>query len=210
MLKLEAARAKVLEIARKAAQTRLVPLTMGNFSVRDAETGLMAITPTGRPYENMSPADICLVAPDGTQVDGPHKFSFETPIHLYVYRMRPQVNGIVHIHSPYANAFSLVGKPIPIALVTQLVYVRQVVPIAPYSQSGNEDFAKKAMDAMGDGNVVVLANHGILAVGRDIDEAFALGVYTEEGAEVYFHALQLGADPFTLEGYLKKDKSAGG
>ncbi len=209
MLQLEAMRTKVLEVARKAYQERLMLLTMGNFSARDPETGLVAITPSGRPYETMTPADICLVTLDGEQVDCPHKPSFETPMHLYVYRNRPNVFGVVHTHSPHANAFGLVGRPIPPVLVTQLVYVRGTVPVAPYQQSGTEEFGRRALEVMGDGNVVVLGGHGILAVGPDLDTALSLAVYTEEGARVYFLALHLGPNPSTLTEYLERGDVTG-
>lgn len=199
-IKLESARTKVLETARMAAAEGLMRLTMGNFSVRDQETGLIAITPTGLPYEGMTPADVCLVTLENEQVDGPHKPSFETPIHTYVYRARPDVCGVVHTHSPYSNVFGLVGMEIPPVLITQLVLVGGSVPVAPFEMSGSEAFARAAMETMGEGNVVVLANHGLLAVGSTIDQALACAIYTEEGAMVYYNALRLGT-PHTLESY---------
>lgn len=200
--KLEAERAKVLQIARRASASGHMALTMGNFSVRDPETGLVAITPSGRLYDEMLVTDICLVNLDNEQVDGPYEPSFETPIHTYVYRTRPDVNGVVHTHSAYCNVLGLLGMEIPPVLVTQLGYVGGSVPVAPYQKSGSDEFAEEAMRIMGEGSVVVLANHGILAIGPDIDTAFARAVYTEEGAMIYYHALQLGGTPHTLEEYV--------
>jgi L-fuculose-phosphate aldolase len=208
-VKLEAQRAKVLEVARKASAEGLMRLTMGNFSVRDPETGLVAITPSGRPYDDMTPADICVVTLDDDQVDGPYKPSFETPIHTYVYRTRRKVNGVVHTHSPYCNIFGLLGIDIPPVLVTQLAYVGGMVRVAPYQKSGRVEFAESALEVMGDGNVVVLANHGILAVGADIDSAFARAIYTEEGAMIYFNALRLGDNPHTLTDYVGQEGPEG-
>ncbi len=199
-MKLESVREKVLEIARKASKEGLMRLTMGNFSIRDPETGLVAITPTTRPYETMSAADICLVDVNENPVDCALKPSFETPMHCYVYRNRPDVNGIVHTHSPYCNAFGLVGMSIPPVTITMIEI--GTVNTTPFCPSGTEEFGQKAMAAMGKGTAVILGNHGLLTIGPNLDKAFTTAVYVEEGAMTYYRALQLGT-PSTLVGCLK-------
>jgi L-ribulose-5-phosphate 4-epimerase len=194
-MQLEAVRAKVLEIAKKASKEGLMRLTMGNFSIRDQETGLVAITPTTRPYETMTAADICLVDINEKPVDCPFKPSYETPMHCYIYRNRPDVNGVVHTHSPYCNAFGLVGRAIPPVTVNMIDI--GTVNAAPFCSSGTEEFGQRAMAAMGQGEAVILGNHGLLAIGPDLEKAFATAVFVEDGATVYYRALSLGT-PFTL------------
>ena len=93
----------------------LVRWTGGNVSARDPETGLVAIKPSGVRYEHLRPEQMVVVDLDGKIVEGDLKPSSDTASHLYIYRHRPDVGGVVHTHSRYATAFAAVGQPIPVA-----------------------------------------------------------------------------------------------
>jgi L-ribulose-5-phosphate 4-epimerase len=91
----------------------LVTMTSGNLSGRDAETGLVVIKPSGVSYARLIPEDMAVVTLSGEVVEGSLAPSVDTPTHLYIYRHRPELMGIVHTHSTYATAFAAVGRPIP-------------------------------------------------------------------------------------------------
>ncbi len=92
----------------------LVKWTGGNISARDPESGLVVIKPSGVMYDELGPEDHVVVNLDGEIMEGDLKPSSDTASHLYIYRHRPDINGIVHTHSPYATAFAALGKPIPV------------------------------------------------------------------------------------------------
>src|ERR1041385_821539 len=94
----------------------LVTWTGGNVSARDPETGLVLIKPSGVMYEDLRPADHVVLDLEGRGVEGALKPSSDTASHLYIYRHRPDVGGVVHTHSRYATAFPAVGRPIPVVL----------------------------------------------------------------------------------------------
>ena len=99
----------------------LVAWTGGNVSIRDSQTGFVLIKPSGLRYEDMKPNDIVVVDLEGRVVDGNLKPSSDTASHLYIYRHRPDVGGIVHTHSRYATAFAALGRPIPVSLQPSLM-----------------------------------------------------------------------------------------
>jgi ribulose-5-phosphate 4-epimerase/fuculose-1-phosphate aldolase len=182
----------IVDIAIRAYKMGLVVNTQGNFSARDPETGRIFITPTGFPYERMTAEDIVEVDLNGRKVAGKHEPSSETPVHCAVYQARPNVFGISHTESPYANAFGALGIEIKPVLVSLLVTVGGSVPVMPFSPSGSEEFSKKMLEVMGDRNAVIWANHGLMTVGSNLQIAFERSVFVEECAKVYHLSLQLG------------------
>jgi L-ribulose-5-phosphate 4-epimerase len=191
-LLLDEARARVLAVAQEAARMGLMTMTSGNFSVRDPETGLVAITPSGRPYATMTPADIVIVNIGGEVVDGALKPSSETPLHLGVYDHRPGVDGIAHVHSAHANAVGALGLDVPPIVGTLWKYVGGTLATATFMESGTREYAAHALAVMGDRRAIVMANHGLLAIGDTIEAAFETAAYAEEAARVFLLARPLG------------------
>src|SRR5512133_488996 len=113
---LEKLKEELLSLHLELPRYELVVWTGGNVSARDPETGLVVIKPTGVRYEHMRPDHMVVVDLDGRVVEGDLKPSSDTASHLYIYRQRPDVGGVVHTHSPYATAFAALGKPIPVVL----------------------------------------------------------------------------------------------
>ena len=103
---LEEERAHVIEIAQTISRIGLVPLTFGNYSLRDPQTGYVCVTPSGMPYATLHPSDIVVVDVDSNVVDGERRPSIETPLHTGIYRRRPDVFGIVHTHSTFCTAWA--------------------------------------------------------------------------------------------------------
>lgn len=181
-------RARVLAAAREAAAMGLMTMTSGNFSARDRDSGLIAITPSGRAYATMAPADIVLVRLDGTVADGALKPSSETPLHLGVYAARPDIDGIAHVHSVHANAVGALGLSVPPVVGTLWRYVGGTLETAQFMESGSREYAAHALATMGERRAMIMANHGLLAVGDSVERALETAAYAEEGARVYLLA----------------------
>ena len=123
----------------------LVTWTSGNVSARDPESGFVVIKPSGIMYEDLRPEDHVVVNLEGDVIEGKLKPSSDTASHLYIYRERPDVNGIVHTHSPYATAFAALGKPIPVYLTAHGDEFGCPIPCAGFALIGKN--AKSAVKA---------------------------------------------------------------
>ena len=112
-------------------------------------------------------------------------------MHTAVYQKRPQIKGVVHTHSLYATALACAGKSLP-AVHYMLARAGKEVPLAPYATFGSPELAQNALDAMGENKAVLLANHGLLAIGKDLKEAFLIAEEVEEVAKLFILASRLG------------------
>src|SRR5690606_35885794 len=113
---LEELKERVWEANLQLPKNGLVTMTSGNVSGRDPERNLVVMKPSGVTYEKMRPSDMVVVDMQGNVVDGELRPSVDTATHLYIYRHRPDVHGIVHTHSPYATSFAALGRSIPVYL----------------------------------------------------------------------------------------------
>jgi L-fuculose-phosphate aldolase len=191
-MRLQAPREAVATGGRRLVAARLVESTSGNLSVRDRAGGQVAISPSALAYERVTPADVVVVSPDGRVVDGRRRPpSSELGMHLAVYRRRPDVGAVVHTHSPWATTWAVLGREIP-AVHYVIASVGRRVRVAPYATFGSGELAGLAAETLGADNAVLLANHGVLAVGPDLDGAFDNAVRVEFLAEVYWKACQIG------------------
>jgi L-ribulose-5-phosphate 4-epimerase len=185
-------RARVLAVAREAYDQRLMTMTSGNFSARDPETGLIAITPSGRPYTTMQPNDVVVVDSGGAVVEGAHRPSSEAPIHLGIYAARADIHGIAHVHSLHANAVGALGLTVPPIVGTLWRYIGGDLRTAPFKESGTTEYATHALRVMGEQRAMIMANHGLLAISETVEDALEVAAYAEEGAHVYLLARALG------------------
>jgi L-ribulose-5-phosphate 4-epimerase len=190
------ARREVLLACRRLQAERLVHATAGNVSVRVAsEPGLFAVTPAAMPYDTLEPGDICLVAVDGTIIDGQRQPTSELPLHSIVYRRRPEVEAIVHTHSPAAMALAALGLRLPAILTGLVEAAGGDVQTAPYARPGTEAMADAISVALADRGVCFLRHHGLLAIGADLDHAFRAASVTEASADAYLRARSVGPVP---------------
>jgi L-fuculose-phosphate aldolase len=186
-------RADLVAYARRMAPDDLAPGTSGNLSVRRG--GLMAITPSGVPYERMTPADICMIrTADAALVSGPRP-STETPMHLALYRAS-EATAIVHTHSPFVVALSSVLDELP-AIHYAMADLGGPVRVAPYIRFGTEQLAASAAGALAGRNAVILRNHGALTCGPTVARAYERARTLEWLARVYWYA-RLAGTPQTL------------
>lgn len=189
---LQTQRQKVIDTALKAQRDKLIPLTMGNFSIRDKETGYICITPSGMEYSLLLPGDIVVVNLQGTIIDGNRKPSIETQLHCRTYANRADVFGICHTHSAYATAWACCGKEIPVIVAELAGMIGGPVKCAPYAPMGTVELADIVAEHLGSQNAVLMENHGMLAVGESIEKAYANAIIVEEGAKVTLYAMQIG------------------
>lgn len=187
---------QVLTIARRIYSNRLVIASLGNVSCRDS-AGNIAITPSGIDYEELTLKDIVTVDVTGAKMKGDHNPSSETPMHTLIYRERPDVCGIVHTHSLYASAFSVVNKEIPVDMVEVAAHVGGRIPVAPYQPPGTQELGEQALNVLGDKRACLLQNHGVLAVGSTLEKAYKAAAITEIAARIHILGTSIG-DPREL------------
>jgi len=172
----------------------------GNVSVRVNETA-MAITPSSVKYQELSSADICVVGFDLSVIEENDKLkpSVEAGMHSIIYRKRPDVNAIVHTHQIYGSVFGLINTPIP-ALFDEVAFaLGQLVEIVPYALSGSPDLVNNVAGKLSNNaNAYIIQNHGILALGKNLDKAILNAELLEKVAHIYYLALSTGKPINTL------------
>ena len=189
-----AVRAEVVRVAKALRERGLAIGTSGNVGARLAD-GRIAITPSTMDYEEMTPDDIVIVEADGSPSEGRHQPSSEVRIHTEVFAARPDVNGIVHSHSPYATAFAVARRPVPAVHYVLALLVapgRDTLRVADYATFGTAELARAAVAALGTDNAVLLANHGAITVGGSLRSAMGRAERVEELAMLAWRARQLG------------------
>jgi len=189
---LEALREQVWKLHLELPKNDLVRWTGGNVSGRDPETGLVVIKPSGVKYPDLRPEHLVVLDVDGKVVEGNLSPSSDTASHLYIYRHRSDVGGIVHTHSPYATAFAAVGKPIPVYLTAIADEFGGPIPVGSFALIGGEEIGKVVVESIGSSIAVLLKNHGVFTIGRNAEAAVKAAVMTEDVARTVWYALQLG------------------
>ena len=190
--KLLALKQELIAGAAQVAGIGLVPLTQGNLSLRDPDSGLVLITPHDFPYDELTSDDIVALSLDGQVIEGEREPSHEAPVHLAVYERRADARAIVHAEPVYTNLFGVLHKPIAPLHVSTLIDVGGEVPVMPFAPSGSRQFGYDMLEVMGDRNAVVWANHGMLAIGSSLQKAIHCTVMVEISAQLYHMALQHG------------------
>ena len=173
-------------------KNNLVMWTGGNVSALDKESGLVAIKPSGIRYEALRPEHMVIVDLDGRVVEGEYKPSSDTASHLFIYRHRPDVGGIVHTHSPYATAFAAVNRPIPVVLTAMADEFGGPIPCGGFALIGGEEIGQIVVDSIGSSPAVLLKNHGVFTIGRTAEKAVKAAVMVEDVARTVWLALQIG------------------
>ena len=187
-------RARVAEAARRLAAERLVIGTAGNVSARSGEH--VAITPTGANLEDLTAAQVALVDLDGAQVGGDLQPSSELGLHLGVYR-RFSAGAVVHTHAPMATALSCAIDELPVVHY-QMLMLGGAVRVAPYATFGTPELAEVTLDALDGRSAALMANHGAITYGHDLDTAVDHSLLLEWACGVYWHAKAIGG-PRTMD-----------
>jgi L-ribulose-5-phosphate 4-epimerase len=189
---LEVLREQLCALHRELPRNNLVAWTSGNISARDPETGYVAIKPSGVRYEQLRAEDMVVVDLEGVRVEGRLKASSDTASHLFVYRHRPDVFGIVHTHSPYATAFAALGRPIPVFLTAMADEFGGPIPCGGFALIGGEEIGQVVVESIGQSPAVLLKHHGVFTIGKNAEAAVKAAVMVEDVARTTWLALQLG------------------
>jgi ribulose-5-phosphate 4-epimerase/fuculose-1-phosphate aldolase len=172
--------------------TGLVTGTSGNLSAREPDSARVIVTPSGVDYDALGPEDLVAVELNGRPIGHGLVPSVDTPSHVAIYRARPEVNGVVHTHSPYAAAFSVVGEPVPPLLLEAAGFLGGSVRLMDRLPPGSPEVVARLVAALAGQRAVLLPNHGVMAIGETLPKAFHAAVAVEEGARVAWLARQLG------------------
>jgi L-fuculose-phosphate aldolase len=187
---LEGLREDVVRVGLDALARGIVHGTAGNMSIRDPETGLIAISPSGIPYPTVTPADVVVVDDRGEVVDGRRKPSSETPLHTMVMRARADIVAIVHTHSHYSTVVSCIRTYLPPILTETCLVAGPRVPVTRYGLTGTSDFGESVLEVLTpNAKAVILKNHGLICFAESFDAALGIAEIVEESAKVYIHAL---------------------
>ena len=189
---LEKLKEQLVALHLELPKNDLVRWTGGNVSARDAETGRVVIKASGIRYEEMRPEHMVVVDMEGKVVEGAFKPSSDVFSHLYIYKHRADVGGVVHTHSRYATAFAAVGKPIPCVLTAIADEFGGPIPCGGFALIGDETIGKVVIESIGKSPAVLLKNHGVFTIGKDAAAAVKAAVMTEDVAATVWMALQLG------------------
>jgi L-ribulose-5-phosphate 4-epimerase len=189
---LERLKKEVYKLHLELPKNHLVVWTSGNVSARDPESRLVVIKPSGVRYEALRPEDHVVVNLEGEVVEGTLKPSSDTASHLYIYRHRPDVNGVVHTHSPYATAFAALGRPIPVYLTAMADEFGGPIPCAGFALIGGEAIGQQVVEHIGTSPGVLLKNHGVFTIGPTAEAAVKAAVMVEDAARTVWLTLQLG------------------
>jgi len=187
---LNTARQTVADVAKALGRSGLVIHTSGNVSVR-LEDGRIAITPNGVPYEQLELDDIAIVGTDGAQQFGSRPPSSETLLHLACYEARDEERAIVHTHSTFATILSTLVDEVP-PIHYQMADLGWPIVVGEYATFGSQQLAKHTVEALGDRNVALMKNHGMIALAAGADHALRRATTAEWICEVFYRARLLG------------------
>ena len=188
-------REEVCRLHAELPKNELVAWTSGNISVRDPETGLVVIKPSGLRFEDLTPASMVVTDLQGGVVEGDLAPSSDTASHCYIYRHMQQVHGVVHTHSRYATAFAVVGEPIPCVTTAMADEFGGEIPCCGFCLIGGEEIGRLVVDKLTGHRspAALLQNHGVFALGDSAESAVKAAVMTEDNAAIVWTARQLGA-----------------
>ena len=183
-------RDQVVAAIRQLVETGLTSGSSGNVSVR--ADGGMLITPTGLAPAALAPSDVVAMALDGEVAGNQLRPSSEWRIHADIYRAKPEVNAVVHCHSPYATILACAHRTIPAQHYMIAAAGCDEIPLAPYATFGTEALSEGAVSALADAKACLLANHGQVATGASLSGAMKLAALVEELAHWHWGALAIG------------------
>jgi len=184
-------RERIVHFGRKLVTSNLTTGTGGNLSIANRGKNLAAISPSGIDYFQTRPADVTVVNMAGEIQDGKRNPSTELGFHLALYNARTDVQAVVHTHSVYATTIACLHWELP-AVHYLVGFSGNKVPLAPYATYGTKELARNVVGSIGAYNAVLLANHGLVTVGVNMDMAYAAAEEIELVARIYYQARNVG------------------
>ena len=182
---------EVAEVSQQMEQAGLVVGTAGNVSGRRRD-GSICLTPSSTPYPDVTAANLAVLSLDGRHLGGSGRPSTEKAMHLACYNAFDEVGGVVHCHPPHASMFAVAHRPIPASIEEVIIYVGGDVPVAGYATTGTDELATEMVRHLADRSAVLMANHGLLCVGKSPSDALHTALVVEHTAKIMFGAHVLG------------------
>jgi L-fuculose-phosphate aldolase len=173
----------------------LVSGSSGNVSARIDRPGappLLAVTPTGKSYGDLGPADIVVCDYELETVEGDLVPSSESLLHVGVYVRRPDIAAVVHTHSLYSSVMAVTGREVPLIVDEMAVVLGGPVSVSKYAFPGTQELADNVCDALGDRAAAIIRNHGAVGVGATLRQALNACILTERVAQIYIYSSLLG------------------
>ena len=178
------------EIGRRCWARSYVASNEGNFSCRCGENRVLA-TPTGHSKGFLKPEDIVTLDMDGNQVGGEKKPTMETRVHLEIYRQRTDIGAVIHAHPPYATIMAVVNKPLPRCVLPEVELYLGEIPLVEYATPGTQKLADVVKPFLRDFSAFLLASHGALTIGKDLEDAYFKMEIVEEFCRVLCYSKML-------------------
>lgn len=196
---LEKLREELVQLHLELPKNNLVAWTSGNVSVRDPETNLIVIKPSGIKFPDLAPENMVVVDIEGAIVEGDYKASSDTASHCYIYRHMPAVYGVVHTHSRYATAFATHGRPIPCITTAIGDEFGGDIPCGGFALIGGEEIGQLVVETLQGSRspACLLQSHGVFTIGPTAEKAVKAAVMTEDNAAIAWASLLLGP-PLTI------------
>lgn len=188
----DALKEEVVLYARLMDEKGLVNSLEGNLSVMDRETGNLYITPSGMRKRFLDKDTVAVLDKDGKQISGTKKYSSEALLHLAALKARPDCNAAAHMHAPYLTAYAYCCKDIVLKCSVTFSLVFEKIPCLPYGEPGTIHIADGIEDMIRDNDLILLGNHGCLAVGKTLEDACKLVESAEEVLRIYHITKEIG------------------
>ncbi|MBT3321877.1 MAG: class II aldolase/adducin family protein [Anaerolineae bacterium] len=182
----------IVETGIKMLAEGLTVGTWGNFSVRDPETGLIYITPSGMAYNSLQTEDVVVLDKDANLADGKRIPSIEHPMHLALYAARADVNAVVHTHPIYSTVLGVNGMELPAISEDFAQIVGYKMSCSKYALPGTKELGQNVVKGLGKENGVLLPNHGTVVVGANMPAALTICHVVEKSAQTYILAKSIG------------------
>ena len=184
-------KADLLWVAQESLRTNLVHGTAGNFSARLPD-GNVVLTPSSLPYETMTLDDLVVCDLEGEVVEGTNSPTTEKMLHLACLKAYDDIHSVIHCHAKFCTMFAITHQPIPCVIEEVEVFVGGDVPVANYKFTGSQDLADEVSKWVGDRAAVLMANLGLLTVGKSPKDALKVANLVEVTAEMVWGAKVLG------------------
>src|SRR5438132_7015388 len=194
---------EMCEVGRRLYNKGFAAANDGNITVRLNDREVLC-TPTMVSKGFMKPEDICKVDYEGKQLAGTRKRTSEVLLHLAVYKTRPDVNAVVHCHPPHATAFAVAQEPIPKCILPEVEVFLGEVPMARYETPGTQKFAETIIPYVKDCNTIILANHGTVTFGPNLENAYFNTEIIDAYCRILILARQIGPINYFTEQQTKE------
>lgn len=193
---------EIIKYGKLAGEKNFTPGVSGNISARYGENVLITASGTANGY--LEEDDLSVVDFSGNLILGNKKASSETPLHLEFYRMREDINYIIHVHSPYLSSFASCGIALDEPIMAENVFYFGQIPLAEYGLPSSQDLVDKTAKYFKEYDAVLMANHGFIVGGKTIQDAYLKLELAESYAQVVFNTKLLGGAKIFNEQQVKE------